>query len=126
MDLSNPMSLALNAGTAQSSAVSKSHSLMPYFSLRICMIASLTLSFTLSSSYGQDPSRRLSCSPSTTSDAFFLIWFWARWGSRSVMRKEGSSSFSPILILTVFPSDVWTTPLMESGMVVHWYFLMPP
>ena len=50
MDLSNPRSLALNAGTAQSSAVSKSSSLMPYFSFRICMMASLTLSLTLSSS----------------------------------------------------------------------------
>ena len=42
------------------------------------------------------------------------------------MRNEGSSSSSPILIFTVLPSEVCTTPLMDRGMVVHWYFLMPP
>ena len=104
MDLSNPRSLGLKAGTAQSSAVSKSHSLMPYFSNRIFMIASFTRSLTLSSSWGQEPRRMLSCSPSTISPAGFFIWFWARWGSRSVMMNDGSSSFSPILMSTDPPS----------------------
>ena len=69
------MSLGLNAGTAQSSADSKSPSLMPYFSNRMFMMASLTLLLTFSSSKGHDPMRMFSCSPSMTSDAVFLIWF---------------------------------------------------
>jgi len=68
------------------------------------MMASFTLLLASSSSKGQDPIRTFSCSPSTTSDAVFLIWFWARWGSRSVMQNDGSSSFSPILTVTDVPS----------------------
>ena len=99
---------------------------MPYFSKRMFMMASLTLLLTFSSSKGHDPMRMLSCSPSMTSDAVFLIWFWARWISRSVIMSAGSSSPSPILTVTDSPLASLTTPRIESGMVVHWYFLIPP
>jgi hypothetical protein len=46
--------------------------------------------------------------------------------SRSEITKTGSSASSPTTTLTRLPSFFATTPWMASGVVTHWYFLMPP
>ena len=60
--------------------------------------------------------------PLTTSVALRVICSVARWGSRSVTQKTGSSGSSPTRTGTVVPSRSTTTPWRARGMAVHWYF----
>ena len=46
--------------------------------------------------------------------------------SRSVMTNTGSLGSSPTTTGTTVPSFLATTPWMASGIVTHWYFMMPP
>ena len=90
-----------------------------YF-ITFALTASFSFSSRLSScSIGRLPISRSSFSPSTTVDAFFSICFAARWISRSVITKTGSSSFSPMLTFTTVPSFFAITPCSASGSVTH-------
>ena len=43
-----------------------------------------------------------------------------------VITNTGSLSSSPITISILLPSFLTTTPWIASGIVTHWYFLIPP
>ena len=120
------MSTALAAGTAISSAERKSSSTMPYFSWSRAKMPSFTRSLPASWSKGRLPIKRLSCSAETMDPMVFLAWSPARWGSRSPTVNWGSPGSSPMRTETAVPSRRTTTPWRARGMVVHWYFLMPP
>ena len=75
---------------------------------------------------GRPPQSTSSISPSMTLLASLVSCSCDRWISRSVTQKTGSPSSSPTQTLTMEPSFFATTPWMASGMVTHWYFLMPP
>ena len=126
MDRSRPISLAQKAGTIVNSADRKSLSMMPYFSLRSLIILSFTRSLCLSSLKGRHPTKTLSSSPLTPSCKVRFICSFARWGSRSVMVKAGSSGSSPKATFKVSPFFLIMTPWRANGIAVHWYFLMPP
>ena len=70
---SKPMSQAGNAGTASSSALRKSSSTMPYFSLRMLRILSFTASADSVLSKGREPIRILRLSPLMPSAIVLLI-----------------------------------------------------
>ena len=122
---SNPKSLAFPAGTTSISADKKSSSSIPYSSSNNCNSCFLTASFS-SSFNGLLPIRTLRSSPSTITFPFFCICFPDKWIKRSVIPTTGSSSFSPIQMLTLVPSFLTTTPCNAIGSVTHWYFLTPP
>ena len=123
---SKPTSRTGYAGTASSSADRKSASTMPYFSFRICRMFNFTASLSVSFRNGREPTSRFSSSPRISWGAVRFIWASARCGSRSVTQKTGSCGSSPMFTVTLLPSALTTTPCRESGMVGHWYFLMPP
>ena len=159
MLLSNPAVLALNAGTISSSLLSKSSSVILYFSFNIFMIFSFIFSvhffcsslspftfkfnlfscefkscafnsFWLSFSShlldGMFPITKSNFSPSIASVSFFCIWSFARCGNKSVITKTGSLSFSPIETVIFSPFSLTITPCIARGIVVHWYFFIPP
>ena len=90
------------------------------------MMFSFTISLPSSPFSGREPISRFRSSPLTIWLAGRFICSPPRWGSRSVTQNTGSVSSSPMRTVTVEPSLRTITPCSASGMVVHWYFLIPP
>ena len=88
------------AGTASSSAEMKSASTMPYFWLRISMMASFTRSEPSSSLKGRDPTSRLSCSPADhpTHTAVCMLADKEEIGSTGIL-LEGTGPYQQIELL---------------------------
>ena len=123
---SKPMSLALKAGTADSSAEIKSSSTMPYFRFSSSRTDSFTRSLPSSSSRGRLPTRMFRLSAGMASPRGFLDCSTPRWGSRSSMVNRGSPSPLPMDTRTTWPFFRATTPWSSRGMVTHWYLRRPP
>ena len=123
---SNPKLLALNAGITSISELDKSASVIPYFWFNIFKIFNLTFSLASLSSYGILPINTLKSSPSIPFFSFFSICSWAKCGNKSVIVNIGSFSSSPIFTVIFSPFVFTITPCKLSGIVVHWYFFIPP
>ena len=123
---SNPKLLALNSGIISNSELCKSASIIPYFWFNIFKIFNFTFSFAFSSWYGILPTNRFNASPSIPFFNFFSIWSCAKCGNKSVIVNIGSFSSSPIFTVIFSPFGFTITPCILSGIVVHWYFFIPP